>query len=139
MTLTVSQNLPPVPSAMKLAQGDMVTQPWQQWFVNLTAKVNQINAVIVAISGSGSTSGAFNTLSPLTANGDLLTYSASNNIRLGIGTAGQVLTVVSGMPAWTTPTEGSGGILPVVTGDINNSQPTFVYLDNGSLVYVQVQ
>lgn len=30
---------------------------------------------------------------------------------------------------------GSGGVLPVVTGEIANAQPVFVYLDDGSLVY----
>lgn len=33
---------------------------------------------------------------------------------------------------------GSGGILPVVTGEIISGQPVFVILDDGSLVYVQV-
>lgn len=32
----------------------------------------------------------------------------------------------------------SGGILPVVTGEIVSGQPVFVYLDDGSLVYAEV-
>jgi hypothetical protein len=31
--------------------------------------------------------------------------------------------------------DGTGGVLPVVTGEILNAQPVFVYLDDGSLVY----
>jgi hypothetical protein len=34
---------------------------------------------------------------------------------------------------------GGGGILPVVTGEILSGQPVFVYLDDGSLVYVEVE
>lgn len=32
----------------------------------------------------------------------------------------------------------SGGVLPVVTGEISNGQPVFVYLDDGSLVYTEI-
>jgi hypothetical protein len=94
----------------------MMTQPLQQWLVNLAGKVNQINSVLVAISGSGSTLAAFNTLSPLTTNGDLLTYSGGNNVRLPIGTNGQILSIVSGLPAWVNASAGSS---PLTTkGDI---------------------
>lgn len=34
---------------------------------------------------------------------------------------------------------GSGGVLPVVTGEILGGQPVFVYLDDGSLVYAPVE
>jgi hypothetical protein len=34
---------------------------------------------------------------------------------------------------------GSGGVLPVVTGEILDDQPVFVYLDDGSLVYAPVE
>lgn len=40
---------------------------------------------------------------PFTTDGDLLIRSSGSPARLGIGTAGQVLTVVSGLPAWQTP------------------------------------
>lgn len=32
----------------------------------------------------------------------------------------------------------SGGVLPVVTGEIVDGQPVFVYLDDGSLVYTEI-
>lgn len=123
MVQTVIQNLPPVPSAMTLAdKADMVTQPWQQWFVNLRDKVNQINAIVVAISGAGTPAAAFDALSPLTTTGDMLTYSGGHNIRLPIGTAGQILQVVSGLPAWVNPSAGSS---PLTTkGDLYTHDST---------------
>lgn len=33
---------------------------------------------------------------------------------------------------------GSGGILPVVTGEIVDDQPVFVYADDGSLIYTEI-
>lgn len=32
----------------------------------------------------------------------------------------------------------TGGVLPVVTGEIDNGQPVFVYADDGSLIYSEV-
>ena len=37
--------------------------------------------------------------------------------------------------AWV---EISGGVLPVVTGDIVDGQPVFVFADNGSLIYTEI-
>lgn len=47
-------------------------------------------------------------LNPETTLGDLAYRSATSNVntRLGIGSAGQVLTVASGVPTWATPTAG---------------------------------
>lgn len=47
--------------------------------------------------------------SPLTTNGDIIIYN-SGNTRLAAGTAGYVLTMVSGLPAWAASTGGSGGL-----------------------------
>ncbi len=79
------------------------------------------NGTNIAITngGTGQTtaSAAFNALSPLTTNGDLLYYDAGNT-RLPIGTTGQVLTVVSGEPAWTSPaTSGTVTSVSVVTAN----------------------
>lgn len=41
---------------------------------------------------------------PLTTEGDILIYKGGKLQRLGIGTDGQLLTVVSGYPAWVTGT-----------------------------------
>lgn len=32
----------------------------------------------------------------------------------------------------------TGGVLPVVTGEIDNGQPVFVYADDGSLIYSEI-
>lgn len=42
------------------------------------------------------------------------------------------------LPSGDTLPETGGGVLPVVTGEIINGQPVFVYADNGSLVYSEV-
>ena len=39
----------------------------------------------------------------------------------------------------TTPTSGSGGVLPMVTGEILDGQPVFMYFDDGSLMYLPVE
>lgn len=36
------------------------------------------------------------------------------------------------------PEPPSGGVLPVVTGEIDNDQPVFVYADDGSLIYSEI-
>lgn len=62
-----------------------------------------LNAGGTGVSAA-SANAAFNALSPMTTLGDIIIGGASGAAaRLGIGTAGQVLTVVSGSPAWATP------------------------------------
>lgn len=59
----------------------------------------------IANGGTGqiTASAAFNALSPITTVGDLIYGSGVNtSSRLGIGTSGQVLTVVAGVPTWAT-------------------------------------
>ncbi len=69
-------------------------------------------AVPIANGGTGQTTAitGFNALSPLTTKGDILTRDATNNIRLGVGTNGQVLsadsTQTSGLK-WISPTSGT--------------------------------
>jgi hypothetical protein len=55
-------------------------------------------------------------LNPETTLGDIAYRSAvsNTNTRLGIGTAGQVLTVAAGVPSWATPT--TGDIEGITTG-----------------------
>ena len=54
---------------------------------------------------------------PMTAYGDLITGAASGVPQsLAAGTDGQVLKVVSGAPAWTTPGAGSGVVETIVAG-----------------------
>jgi len=57
----------------------------------------------------------FNNLSPLTTKGDLLSFDGTDNVRVAVGTNGQVLIADSTEPAgvkWTTITAGSGTNVP---------------------------
>ena len=69
------------------------------------------------------------TISTATTNGDILYGTGSGALtRLGIGTAGQVLTVASGVPSWATPSA-SGFVGCLVAGNtqsIPNSTATAV-------------
>ena len=47
---------------------------------------------------------AFNALAPTTTSGDLIYRTSTGNVRLAIGSSGQVLTASGGVPAWVTPT-----------------------------------
>jgi hypothetical protein len=58
-------------------------------------------------------------LNPETTLGDIAYRSSTANVktRLGIGTTGQVLTVASGVPAWSTIS--AGGITQLATGSLS--------------------
>lgn len=62
-------------------------------------------SLAITRGGTGETTAnaAFNALSPMTTNGDLITRAAGIAARVGIGSNGQVLTVSSGAPSWQTP------------------------------------
>lgn len=130
-TPTIEITLPPVPSAQFFTDKmGLLTQPAQQWLVNLRDKVNAINAVVIAISGAGTPIGAFNALSPLTTKGDMLTYNSGSNVRLPIGSNGQFLSVVSGLPAWVPAPSGSS---PLTTkGDLFGYSTTNARIPVGS-------
>jgi hypothetical protein len=73
------------------------------------------NGTIINIAhggtGQATPATAFTALSPLTTAGDIIIESsAPAPVRLGIGSAGQVLTVVSGLPAWAAPSVSPGAI-----------------------------
>lgn len=69
-------------------------------------------------TGTNTTAGAFNTLSPLTTRGDLLTRDATTHSRLAIGAANRVLRSDGTDPAWgqVTLTTDVTGILPIANG-----------------------
>jgi hypothetical protein len=75
--------------------------------VSLTTDIS--GTLPIANGGTGQTtaSTAFDALSPTTTNGDIIYRNATTNTRLGVGATGQVLTVVAGVPAWTSPTTGA--------------------------------
>ncbi|WP_413559927.1 beta strand repeat-containing protein [Bdellovibrio sp. HCB209] len=61
-------------------------------------------------TGQSSVTAGFNALSPVSAKGDLITRDSANNIRLPVGTDGQVLSADSTQGAglkWITPTAGT--------------------------------
>lgn len=60
-------------------------------------------------TGQATAANAFDALSPLTTQGDILYRNASANTRLGIGYSGQVLTVASGLPSWSNPVTATNG------------------------------
>ena len=62
------------------------------------------------------------TISTLTTNGDLLYGTGSGALaRLGIGSNGNVLSVASGLPAWSAPAGGGGKVLQVVSAVITTA------------------
>lgn len=65
-------------------------------------------------------------LNPETTLGDIVYRSSTANVktRLGIGSTGQVLTVASGVPAWATPSGGSGGMTLLSTTTLSGSSTT---------------
>lgn len=158
------QPLPPAPSSTDLvdrAKTRLISQQWNQWILQLQQKVNVINstlaiisqatltpggAIPISIGGTGATNkvDAFNNLSPLSINGDMLLYDGGNT-RLPVGTAHQVLTIssVSGLPDWETPTGGGSGGSAITTGELatfslspsgTEVQPILVYFDDGNLM-----
>ena len=76
-------------------------------------------ALPIANGGTGATTAtaAFNALSPLTTQGDIIYFNGTSNVRLGPGTSGQVLTTggAGANPSWTTVSGGGGGITTVGT------------------------
>lgn len=83
----------------------------------------------IANGGTGQTTAnaAFNDLSPMTANGDLIYRSGGVAIRLPIGSNGQVLGISGGLPVWQSA-GGSGtvtsvGITPPAAGITVSNSP----------------
>lgn len=72
--------------------------------ISLTTAVTGTLPVSNGGTGQTSAASAFAALSPLTTAGDLLYENATpTDARLPIGTTGQLLTVVAGLPAWSSP------------------------------------
>ena len=68
--------------------------------------------------------------STVTTAGDVIYATGSSAVtRLGIGSAGQVLTVAAGVPSWATPSSGSNafyaGKNKIINGDFNINQRAF--------------
>jgi len=82
---------------------------WTVCTPNLAASQITSGQLAVAQGGTGQATAAagFNALSPMTTAGDVIIGGTSGaGTRLGIGSTNQVLTVVSGAPAWAAATGG---------------------------------
>lgn len=62
----------------------------------------------IAYGGTSATTAiaAFNGLAPTTTSGDLIYRTSTGNVRLGIGSSGQLLTASGGLPVWISPSAG---------------------------------
>lgn len=57
---------------------------------------------------------AFNTLAPTTTSGDMIYRTSTGNVRLPIGSSGQLLTASNGIPVWITSTTAGAGTVTSV-------------------------
>lgn len=71
-------------------------------------------------TGQSTATAAFDALAPTTTAGDLIYHNGTDNVRLGIGTAGQILKVNAGAtaPEWGAP---SAGTIGGATGSTDNA------------------
>lgn len=88
--------------------------------------------------GTGATTKltAFNTLSPLTTKGDLIGFNGTDNIRVGVGSSGQVLTADSSQVAGWKWGTGINLILP--TQQKFTASSTYTVPSNPSPTYAKV-
>ncbi|MEK2644339.1 tail fiber domain-containing protein [Bdellovibrio sp. BCCA] len=89
--------------------------------VNLASEITGVLPIVNGGTGQATALAAFNGLSPATTKGDLITRDTTNNIRLPVGTNGQVLSANSAQASgleWITPTNGTvtnvSGTAPIV-------------------------
>jgi trimeric autotransporter adhesin len=92
-----------------------------------TTNTFNVTTVPIANGGSGQTtaSDAFDALAPTTSSGDIIyrTAASGGNVRLAIGTPGQVLGISSGLPAWTTV----AGVGTVTSVDVSGGGTGITY------------
>ena len=78
-----------------------------------------MNTLALTKGGTGQTSAqdAFDALAPTTTAGDIIQRTGTDNVRLAIGTAGQVLTVNSGATAaeWATSSSGAANAFKTIS------------------------
>jgi hypothetical protein len=84
-------------------------------------------------AGDAGTQGGQAFDNPMTAAGDLIVGAESGAAnRLGVGTDGQVLTVVSGLPAWAAATGGTGTGRYRMYVLVSDGAGGFDFVDNGA-------
>lgn len=100
--------------------------------ISLTSGVSGVLPITNGGTGQATAPLAFAALSPMTTAGDMI---YENNTpapaRLPIGTTGQVLTVVGGLPVWSNAGSGSGTVTSVALAD---GSTTPIYAITGSPV-----
>lgn len=160
-TLTFTLNTEPANTFFAGPASGAAAQPTFRTIVNvdlatittmsaLSLSTTQLSGVVqISQGGTGQTvkASAFNALSPMSTQGDLIYEGTGTGTRLAIGTSGQVLTVVAGLPVWVTPSAGtvtavsvasangfagtsSGGTTPALT--LNSTLITPVLASNGT-------
>lgn len=79
----------------------------------------------IANGGTGQTTAnaAFNALSPMTTNGDIIYRSGGVAVRLPIGSTGQVLGVTGGLPVWQAA-GGTGTVTSITAGTGLSATPS---------------
>jgi hypothetical protein len=101
-----------------------------------TGDITLSGTIGIANGGTGQTTAvtAFNALAPTTTLGDLIYNNGTSNVRLPIGTAGQLLTVVTGEPTWVNaPATGVTSFSAGTTGFTPNTATTGAVTLAGSL------
>ena len=86
--------------------------------INSSLDVDAFLTIANNLSDVADATTSFDNISPLTTTGDLIYFDGTHNVRLGIGSTDQQLTVVGGLPAWAT-----------------NPSPTFAQVQSQSSTY----
>ncbi len=96
-----------------------------------------LKSISIANGGTGQATAedAFDALAPTTSAGDLITHAGGDNVRLGIGTAGQVLKVNAGATAPEWATESGGGAVAAEIGAAVSDETTDLTTGTAKLTF----
>ena len=73
--------------------------------ITAAGTITASGTAVIAYGGTSATTAiaAFDGLAPTTTSGDLIYRTSTGNVRLGIGSSGQLLTASGGLPVWISP------------------------------------